>query len=165
MEFSKHSQGTTSVVVKHAPGGASSIQIGGDSGPVPVKTAVAVKQQAPSQISWGGYGDDKTDSKVAAKPGQGSYVKPSQQTSGIQIGGGYGDLTDSQVSAKPGAIPSAVPAEEEEEKKDEQLAGAGAGAAGVASAAAPTSAPAGAVPVKTSVKVINPYANKSTALW
>ena len=85
MEFSKHGQGTTSVVVHHKPGGASNFQLGG------------------------GYGDDKPDEKVSAKPGQGSYAKPQQQVSGVQIGGGYGDDKPSAgVAAKPGAIPAAT---------------------------------------------------------
>lgn len=77
MEFSKHSQGTTSVVVHHKPGGASSISL------------------------TGGYGDDKDD-KVTAKPGQGSYTKQSQQVSGVQIGGGYGDTAAAAIPAATG---------------------------------------------------------------
>ena len=86
MEFSKHSQGTTSVVVHHKPGGASSISL------------------------TGGYGDDKPDDKVTAKPGQGSYTKQSQQVSGVQIGGGYGDSAAAAIPAAAG---------KEEEKKEE----------------------------------------------
>ena len=52
MEFSKHGQGTTSVVVHHAPGGTSQIQIGG------------------------GYGDDKADKGVSGKVGSGAATVP-----------------------------------------------------------------------------------------
>ena len=51
MEFSKHGQGTTSVVVHNAPGGKSSIQIGG------------------------GYGVDKDEKPIAGKIGVATVPK------------------------------------------------------------------------------------------
>ena len=50
MEFSKHSQGTTSVGVQQRPGGTSTIQIGG------------------------GYGDDKSKDAISGKIGAGATV-------------------------------------------------------------------------------------------
>ena len=52
MEFSKNGKGTTSVVVHNAPGGKSSIQIGG------------------------GYGVDKDEKPIAGKIGAGSATVP-----------------------------------------------------------------------------------------
>jgi hypothetical protein len=52
MEFSKHGSGTTSVVVHHAPGGSSQIQIGG------------------------GYGTDKKDKEVSGKIGAPAATVP-----------------------------------------------------------------------------------------
>lgn len=52
MDFSKHGQGTTSVVVHSAPGGKSSIQLGG------------------------GYGVDKEEKPIAGKIGSGAATVP-----------------------------------------------------------------------------------------
>lgn len=52
MEFSKHGSGTTSVVVHNAPGGKSSIQLGG------------------------GYGVDKDEKPIAGKIGAGAATVP-----------------------------------------------------------------------------------------
>lgn len=50
MEFSKHTQGTTSIGVQQRPGGTSTIQIGG------------------------GYGEDKSKDNISGKIGAGATV-------------------------------------------------------------------------------------------
>ena len=63
MEFSKHSQGTTSIGVQQRPGGASTIQLGG------------------------GYGDDKKDKDtIAGKIGAGASVPTATKPTDEEIG-------------------------------------------------------------------------------
>lgn len=76
MDFSKHSQGTTSVKVRNAPGGASSFSLAWDA-PLPSKTNQTVARNPiigePLKESNGAL-DAKTSVKVRNPPGGRSNI-------------------------------------------------------------------------------------------
>lgn len=64
MDFSKHSQGTTSVKVHHAPGGQSNFSLGWSE---PQKPNNNVQAQQP-----------KKEQEITSKPNQAVYNQPNQ---------------------------------------------------------------------------------------
>lgn len=81
MDFSKHSQGTTSVKVHHAPGGKSNFSLGWNDGPVsnPTKSTKTPAGQgqtsvAPLKESNQQTTETKTSTKVRNPPGGRSNI-------------------------------------------------------------------------------------------
>lgn len=76
MDFSKHSQGTTSVKVHHAPGGKSSFSIGWDVPTPPTKTTnyVARNPIVSQPLKESNHTGDKTSVKVRNPPGGRSNI-------------------------------------------------------------------------------------------
>ena len=78
MEFSKHTDGTTSVKVHHAPGGKSNFSLGWDeptTAPKKAPVQPAAQQQQPASIQ------SKPVAKTTAGHGQKNQQEPAGKTS------------------------------------------------------------------------------------